>query len=609
MQVSRWDDARVRFQQYVQHDPTGKYVRQAEFRLGEASYLAGHHTQARNDLERFRQTYPDDELCAYVWPYLGEIAVALDDAAGAKEAFAEGLKRFPDGPLSGECRFGMARALESLGDVEAATRFYRFLCEQGTVSPLGDDAALQLALLQYDQGQFAEAVETLRALGERFPGSELLPHAQYWLGMSQVALQDFPAAAATLDEALRRFDTHELAAAMTFAAADAHRRAGEPTKAESLCQRVLQQWPHSEWADDSLQTLVQMAWDAGEYERVCALADRFAAEFPDSPLHAVVQQTLARADLKRGRFDAATQVLESLVRAGAPLPSTPSSPEIHPDTTAASDAAPRAATAPTIDAANKYYLALAYLGTQRHQEALDVLDQLAAMSEPVELVNGVHVARASALVGLGRLADAVVPLQDFLASPTRGPDGETCRAQLAVALSRLERWTEVEPVVAQLRESHTDEELYSSTIEYLAEAAYSKNQNDLAESLFQELANSDRSPQSAARGLSGLAWLKWRQQDGATESAAAFEQLLQRFPDSPFSAEAAMMRGQALEKVGRPEEAVAMYRLVMDRYHESPHVSSAHAVGRSHLRWAAARSGRRSALACVAGEIPRLGST
>ncbi len=92
---------------------------------------------------------------------------------------------------------------------------------------------------------------------------------------------------------------------MTFAAADAHRRAGEPTKAEPLCQRVLQQWPHSEWADDSLQTLVQMAWDAGEYERVCALADRFAAEYPDSPLHAVVRQTLARADLKSGRFDAA----------------------------------------------------------------------------------------------------------------------------------------------------------------------------------------------------------------------------------------------------------------------------------------------------------------
>ncbi len=62
MQVGRWDDARARFQQYVQHDPTGKYVRQAEFRLGEASYLAGHHAQARDDLQRFRQTYPDDEL-------------------------------------------------------------------------------------------------------------------------------------------------------------------------------------------------------------------------------------------------------------------------------------------------------------------------------------------------------------------------------------------------------------------------------------------------------------------------------------------------------------------------------------------------------------------
>ncbi len=36
-----------------------------------------------------------------------------------------------------------------------------------------------------------------------------------------------------------------------------------------------------------------------------------------------------------------------------------------------------------------------------------------------------------------------------------------------------------------------------------------------------------------------------------------------------------MMRGQALEKLKRPEGALAMYRLVMDRYGESPHVCSA----------------------------------
>jgi ABC-type transport system substrate-binding protein len=97
---------------------------------------------------------------------------------------------------------------------------------------------------------------------------------------------------------------------------------------------------------------------------------------------------------------------------------------------------------------------------------------------------------------------------------------EKCRAQLAVALARLGRWTEVEPVMAKLRESRTDEAVYLSTAEYIAEAAYGQNQDDLAEAMFRELASCERSPECAARGLSGLAWLKWRQKDGATQSAA-----------------------------------------------------------------------------------------
>jgi tetratricopeptide (TPR) repeat protein len=111
------------------------------------------------------------------------------------------------------------------------------------------------------------------------------------------------------------------------------------------------------------------------------------------------------------------------------------------------------------DAANKYYLALAYLGERRYQDALTVLDQLVTVREPAELVDGVHVARASALMGLERFAEAVEPLQTYLASSTRGADVDRCRAQLAVALARLDRWSELEPVVAQLRGSQADTEL------------------------------------------------------------------------------------------------------------------------------------------------------
>ena len=503
VQLGRQDDARLRFAQYLQEDPAGKHARRAEFRVGETSYLTGKHAEARDDLQRFRQAYPDDELGAYVLPYLGEIGLALEDAEAAKEAFGEGLKRFPDGPLASECRYGLARALETLGDDEAAMRFYRFLGELGTASAYGDDALLRLAILQYRRNQFVEAVQTLRAQLERFPGSELVAHAQYWLGMSELACGDYRSAAATLDKAAERFPTHELAPAMTFSAADAYRRAGDTARVEPLCERVLQQWPRSDWADDSLQTMVQLAWEDGRCDRVRSLADRFSTDYPDSPQRPLVQQTLSRAEIRSGRFDRAIDVLQTLVNDAAKSTTVPGEVGAGP-----------------ADAANKYYLALAYLGERRHQDALTVLDQLVTVREPAELVDGVHVARASALMGLERFAEAVEPLQTYLASPTRGADVDRCRAQLAVALARQDRWSELEPVVAQLRASQADNELYWSTIEYLAEAASNKNETALAETLFAELAANDEASPHAARGLAGLAWLQGQRADGVDAAAA-----------------------------------------------------------------------------------------
>ncbi|MHB0959610.1 MAG: tetratricopeptide repeat protein [Pirellulaceae bacterium] len=577
VQVGRLEEAQARFREYVRKHPSGTHARRADFRVGETMYLSGKHADARADLQRFRQAYPDDELCTYVLAYLGEISLALEDAEAAKEAFAEGLKRYPDGPLVNECRYGLARTLEKLGDDEAAMRFYRFLGEQGTGSIFSDDALLRLAILQYHQGQFVQAVQTLRAHVERFPGSELATHAQYWLGMSLLACGDFSAAAQTLEQAAERFATHELAPAMTFSAADAYRRAGEFSKIEPLCERVLRQWPESDWADDSLQTLVELAWEEDRADRVRSLADRFASEYPNSALAPRVQQMLSRAEIKTGRFDAAIEVLEPLVEKSVQSPESTDSPE------ASAGAGPGAAVSSTpspspgahVLAANTYYLALAYLGAHRHQEALTLLEQLATVDEPAELADGVHVARASALIGLERFADAVEPLQAYLRSPTRGADVDRCRAQLAVALAHQDRWNEVESVVAELRASHTDNDLYLSTIEYLAERGSRQNQMALAETLFGFLAQEDSAPQYAARGLAGLAWLQGQRRDGVEAAAATFARLLQQFPESPLVAEAAIVCGQSLEQAGHSTQALEMYRVVVDRYKSSPEASAA----------------------------------
>ena len=506
---------------------------------------------------------------------MGEIALELKQPEAARDSFAEGLKRFPDGTLANECRFGLGRSLERLGDTTAAIPFLRFLSDQETGHALSDDALLQLGILYYRQEQFGEAITPLQQLLERFPGTELVPHAAYWLGMSQSAAGEYQTASRTLSAVADENPTHSLAPAMNFAAGEALRLAQEGAQAESYYQRVIDQWPASEWADDSLQTLVQMAWQSGQYERTGELAERFTEVYPQSPLRPLVMQILARAAIQQGDFARAIDVLEPIVLPAPTLVGQTDVTDVDPHGVFSNPLPAAESDRPVEDAANRYYLALAYLAAQRQEDALRQLDQLAALTQPRELVDGVLVARASALLGLGRFEDAVTPLQAYLHAQPSGPDAEKCRAQLAVTLARLGRWPESEELFAQLRDDHADEHLYLSTVEYLAEAAYSSRLKTLAEKLFRELAHEENPPEFAARGLSGLAWLQWNREGGAAESVTAFERLLQKYPDSPLAAEAAMMRGQGLEKSGKSDAALAMYRLVIERYSGSSHVSSA----------------------------------
>jgi TolA-binding protein len=576
VQLKQFQDAHNRYEEYLRRAPTGKYARQSEFRLGETLYLNNQNQEARPYLAKFVEQHPDDALSAYAFPYLGEVALSEGDPQAAQKAFELGLQKFPEGPLVQECRFGLARVLEDLGDAEGAIRFYDFLGGADQRSGISDDALMQMAILLYKSRRFSEAVVALQRHRDRFPGSELSAHAAYWLGLSQTSLGQFQQAATTLLEGADRYREHELAPAMLFAAGEAQRRLDKLAQAQRAYAQLLDQYPSSDWADDSLQVLIRMAWDAGEYERVRELAQTFMDQHAESRLLANVQQTAARVYLKQGEFDRAIELLEPCLKA-----------VLNDDVTEEDDVAvapdeaplPSLLNEPSNAAANlaatRYYLALALLGAERHEEALQQLDALQDVREPKELVAGVHAARASAHLGLEQYELAIQSLHLYLTTQPQGPDAEKCRAQLAVTCARLGRWSEVQRVFAQMQQSEHDQQLYLSSLEYMAEAAYSGGQRELAAEMFRELARDGNPDKYVIQGMSGLAWLDWTGGQDAANSARKFDQLLKRFPDSPIAAEAAMMRGQSLEQADRLAGAAAMYQLVLDRYSDSRHVSSA----------------------------------
>jgi TolA-binding protein len=580
VQLGRFDEARARFASYNTGHPGGRYARRARFRVGEAAYLAGNFNEARRDLQRFWQEYPEDALNGYALGYLGEIALDAEQAEKAHEYFAQALKQFPDGPLTTECRFGLGRALEMLGETNSALQFFRYVASQNT-SPLRDDAQLQLAILLYRQQQYESSAEASQEFVERFPGSDLSAHAAYWLGMSQLALGRWTAAAGTLKAAASEYADHPLSAAIHFSAGEAYRQAGDATTAAAFYEKVVESWPDSRWSDDSLQTLAQLSLEMNEPTRAAEWAQAFQERYPDSPLAPTVKQMVGRAALKQGQFDVAIAVFQSLIADEADAADEPTqrqTTKMHFGDEPSSDEPSNGDTEveePAADPANEYYLALSFLGAGRFEDALRVLDRLDTAKGPPQLLDGAQVARASAYIGLKQYAKAIEPLHAYLNSQPEGPDAAKCKAQLAVALARLGKWDEAAAAFYRMRDDQVDATLYLPAVQYMAEAAYGAERRELARELFAALAEDNNPDEFVARGLSGLAWLQWTDEGASGQSVATFERLLQEHPDNPLAAEAAMMRGRGLEKQNQKEAAVAMYQLVIDRYPESPHVPNA----------------------------------
>ena len=140
------------------------------FRIGEARYLENDATGASEVLERFLETYPNDELVAYALPYLGDLALSIRDFETATQHYSAGMARFPQGPLFDECRYGLARALQERGELGAAREIFRELAADSE-HRLSTNAQFQLAAIDYSQGKYETAEQTLTEFLARWPQS------------------------------------------------------------------------------------------------------------------------------------------------------------------------------------------------------------------------------------------------------------------------------------------------------------------------------------------------------------------------------------------------------------------------------------------------------
>jgi len=261
------------------------------------------------DLERFDEAEIEAESLtepAYRDLVLGRVTLGRGQPAQALERFQRSITAWPNNEPA---RRAAARAALALGDLDEALSQLR---EAVRLDVTGSDAALELARLQLERGEFEEAVSFARRhLGSRGVTG---PEAHLIAARARAGLGQHEKAEALLTD----LATHERYAAHAEAERaflDRQRRGAaaalERLEAGELDLLV----PANEIA---LRALVDLALEAGRAERARAAAERAATAHPEhAPFHALV----GRVALAQGDAAAARQAFERARDADPALPS------------------------------------------------------------------------------------------------------------------------------------------------------------------------------------------------------------------------------------------------------------------------------------------------
>ncbi|MBL9092347.1 MAG: tetratricopeptide repeat protein [Planctomycetaceae bacterium] len=270
---------------YLDGEPDPQLEPAARFRAGECCYLADRRPEATRELKKFVADHGEAPTIPRALLYLGNLAAADGDFAGAAKHFERSVKDFPNDELRPQAVLGHAQALLRAGEVRAAWN----VVEGPYVEQAADDAK------PTDVGFATDivwvAAETLERLGR---DEDALNAAKRFLVICE-------------DDDPRRFDALLLSARLL-------ERLKKPAEAAAAYQSIVDEAEHPACRDIALY---ELAWLLRSLERGAdgvAMFAKLAADHPQSPLRADALYRLAEADLEQDRMAAAAAKLQEAAK-------------------------------------------------------------------------------------------------------------------------------------------------------------------------------------------------------------------------------------------------------------------------------------------------------
>lgn len=550
MQVERYQDAYLAYQKFMLTSPADDLAQRSLFRMGEAAFRQGNNTTGVRLLEIFARNNPDHKLLEYALPYLGELRLAKGEPQLAQKVFERSLELHPSGELAHRSRFGLARCLHQQGYFADAVRMYRFIAEADN-SPLAGRAALQVAQIHLSDKAFEPARAYLEKALLSLEDTALLAEATYWLARVHAEHEEY-AIALDLLNGIETVDLKEsLTTAILLDSAQLAAKIGNAEQSIRDLNQLIKHYPQAREIESAL--LLKMDICRLAKHRESEFEDslqQFTQSFPNSPHRIVVWERAAHYFFDQKRYEQAEPWFDQLLEHA------------------------RSKEERNLDLDRWICLAaLNSIGLGDFQTAESSLTQIQIHNLEADLQPLVHFAIATSRFGLKKFNAAIPAYQNYLNLVDREnkiSDStiiKRAHRELTICLAEAEMWSEAAQAFRELNARFGTSDEVLEIAEFLADRAFHSEVNSKAIEFLEFLLANSSQNEKEPNYLSALGWIRL-EQDEKKIAEAHFRDLILKYPKHDLVPPAAMLLAKNHEEAGQISQAIDIYSVIINHFHD-----------------------------------------
>lgn len=421
---NRPDVAASLYQKLLDTWPDTPFADQAYYELGIIHYQQRRYREAHAAFLTLVNDYPDSPRRGDAFYMLGNTSIALNNFDGAQQNFdrAIALDAAPDS-LKEAVLFQKAWLQYDQGQYSAAAPAFMALYQGDTASERREDALFWGAESFYQTDNLERARSLFQAYLNAYPTGAHVGAARYALGWTAFKQQRYETAARWFERflagtdqgsgsipyrqdallrladsyyALKRYpaairtyqrvegDAADYALYQTGQALDL---ADQPDQAIETLQRLVRQYPESDWRQEALYQIGAIHFQTQNYQAAVDAYRRVVNTYPNDPLAAKAQYGIGDARFNAGRMDAAVAAYRRVLNN-------------YPDSPFAADAASS--------------MQYALIAMDDQDRATAIIDSFATANPNSPLVDELRFRQAEALYQSGRTDQALQSFRRFV---------------------------------------------------------------------------------------------------------------------------------------------------------------------------------------------------